>query len=570
MGILGVSMKEKKKISCGENRIFFEILLGIVLTAGVFFFLGIWFETNDDFVIYSMLSGVVSGRHEFHTMHNSVIFSLPMSLLYTLTDKISWYGFFYLFLHLLAFVLPVHSASSICKKLSERVIVYVTAVMIFVLSLFVQAQYQYTSIGLIMASVGYICLFLDKNKKRKIIFFIITEALAYGIRPETMELIQPMGLLVFIGFKLGEKDIKFKEIVKETAIVLSISVGIILIGFTADKLAYSSDEWAKAKSVNGDRIVMSDYNGMPNYDEVKDILNRNNVTKEEYEAFTEYALPDFSGISDAMHDLAEYSDSNYSSAGSIPDTIKNVYYSSYRHNLTYRINLAVIAAWIVTIVILIVFGGKKDMLPVLLYMLGKGISWGYIFYKGRVPIRILIPLYIFEAEIALCISLYVFIKRKKKKFEKALIAALLVFLGSLTAYSGKIQADNLIAQKNAFSILNNTQEILMNYIEENSDKKIILGQELYMYWKISPFECINPDLPNFMYECGWFSCLPTYIERSREFLNADELYLITVEEEDYFKEKEMAYYTSVFGNDFEIIDTIPMPTGANAVVYKIR
>ena len=105
MGILGVSMKEKKKISCGENRIFFEILLGIVLTAGIFFFLGIWFETNDDFVIYSMLSGAVSGRHEFHTMHNSVIFSLPMSLLYTLTDKISWYGFFYLFLHLLAFVL---------------------------------------------------------------------------------------------------------------------------------------------------------------------------------------------------------------------------------------------------------------------------------------------------------------------------------------------------------------------------------------------------------------------------------------------------------------------------------
>lgn len=65
---------------------------------------GIFFETNDDKYITEILSGAYTGTPNAHVGHISYLLSLPISLLYRVTNKVPWYGFFLIFAQALAYV----------------------------------------------------------------------------------------------------------------------------------------------------------------------------------------------------------------------------------------------------------------------------------------------------------------------------------------------------------------------------------------------------------------------------------------------------------------------------------
>lgn len=90
-----------------RNRRYQKILASVVILL-IFFFVwkktGIFFETNDDKFITEILSGAYTGTPNAHVGYVSYPLTLPISLLYRVTNKLPWYGLFLIFAQALAYV----------------------------------------------------------------------------------------------------------------------------------------------------------------------------------------------------------------------------------------------------------------------------------------------------------------------------------------------------------------------------------------------------------------------------------------------------------------------------------
>lgn len=566
-------MKQKLKYDNTKYyRLAFELILSFVLFLVIYLVSGFWFETNDDINIYSILSGKYTGTPDFHTFHTSVVYSFPVSVLYRVIPTVPWHGILILIFQFASCVIPLHAASTKCKSYKNYAIVLIAYIFTFLGSWYLRSRIQYTSTGLLLAGAGFICLFLFEKKKDRVVFFTIFEVLAYILRPETMELIQPLGLAMLAGLTVSGQQYNRKKTIQKIVPYLCISIIIVIVGTAADKVSYGTEEYEQAVSLHEARIKLFDYYGFPDTEEITPILNEYGVYAQEYEAFRHYAMPEVDRMSGAIEKIAEYVTQNENISVSIPNIVKSLFYDSYRHDYLYKTNLVTITAWLVALCTIFMYKRYRYGFAIFAYFIGKMFSWGYVFYQGRIPTRILFPLYVFEIMSALTIAVYVCNESKKderKITANVLTGLMLILLLGATVFSAKLQTDYLVPQKDSFRILQSCEQTINDYCTENPDKKYILSQMNYMYWQKEPWDTLNTNENDILYEGGWFATLPSFQKKVDEFFEVENLYLITTSEDD-IRNDEFAYYEIRFGQKPEKTDEFMLPTGVMAEVFRIK
>ena len=139
----------------------------------VYFCVGICFSTNDDRFMGELLSGAVTGSTESHLVYVNYLLSLPLSLLYRLSAKVSWFGILLVIFHWFSCFCILDSFYAKAKSKKDMCISTVLTGLLFLTELYLISQISYTMTAAFMAAAGYICLLLHQNKKSRLVYFIL-------------------------------------------------------------------------------------------------------------------------------------------------------------------------------------------------------------------------------------------------------------------------------------------------------------------------------------------------------------------------------------------------------------
>ena len=202
---------------------------------------GLWFETEDDAVIHNLLSGFITGKPEWHTLYNSPLLTVPMTWFYSIAPGVPWWGALLLLCHGLSILIPLDAIIKKSKNLFNTLTYSIGFVFCVISFWYVRSRIQHTSTAMLLAIAGYVALVLYEEKKNLWVFGIL-EFLSYVIRPEAMEIIQPIGLGLVIA-SLVVNDEKLVKNIKKVLLPIGILLGIILVGMISNKIAYSRIEW---------------------------------------------------------------------------------------------------------------------------------------------------------------------------------------------------------------------------------------------------------------------------------------------------------------------------------------
>ena len=544
------------------------------ILCGLFFYFvwmkcGLWFETNDDLIINDLLRGAITGKPEYHTIYNSVILTAPLSLLYRIAPTIPWWGGFLLVCNGISILIPLDAIVKKSKDLFTMFCGGFAVLACLLPSLYIRGRLQYTSTAMLLAIAGFVALVLYENVAG-IWLFGILEFLAFIIRPEAMEIILPIGFgLLLVATSITEED--FILGIKKILISLGIALLILAIGYGVKFLVYSGNEWTASKDFEAGRQEMFDYTGIVDYDRIDELYKRG-VTKEEYDAFSHSLVLDYEHLAQTVRAASYVSKSEVTNPG-ILETIKWVYAYSYLNvfpGFTW-LSIALGVAWCALLIASILRGRIKSLIAfVLIYLVNKGITWGYIYFKGRMPERIMLPLYFLEL-LSIVVMLLLFINdERRENYLRLLIIPVIAAMAYVCFVSGKQQFGTLSKQSESLPILREMESEISNYCREHNHNKFILSTYIYSNYRRSVFD-VGVDNPDYVYAGGWFSCLPSVKARTGDYLESGYVYLITTAESiNGNVEAEQAFLNQRYDYKLEKEDELNLVTGGKAVVYRVR
>ncbi len=549
-------------------------LIPEIAFCGLFFYLiwvkcGFWFETNDDLIINDLLRGAVTGEPEYHTMHNSVILTAPLSLLYRIAPSIPWWGGFLLLCNALSILIPLDSIVKKSKDCYTLLVCPAFYGICLLTALRLRGRIQFTSTAMLLAIAGFIALIFYKGCTNMVMFGVC-EFLAYIIRPEGMEIIMPIGFgLWFVALFIMEDDIVIG--VRKLLIPMGLILAIIAVGFAVQRVAYSGSEWELSEKYEAGRTEMLDYSGVVEFDDIKEIYKRS-VTKEEYEAFTHSLVLDYENLAETVS-AASYMGKENADTPGVVETLRWIYFDSYlglKEGSRWLL-LTIVTAWGVLLITSIVVGRIKAFLGfATVYIINKGITWGFVYLKGRMPERLMFPLYYLEI-ISIVVIVIILLNEKKERESilRILVIPGIAALAYVCVLAGRQQLKLMVEQQKSFPILREMESEISEYCEERSDHKFILSTYIFSNYRRSVFDV--GEKPVYIYAGGWFSSLPSVKARNNEYLKNGYIYLITTAESiNGNVEAETAFLNQRYDAVLKKEDSINLATGGKAVVYRVR
>lgn len=158
---------------------------------------------------------------------------------------------------------------------------------------------------------------------------------------------------------------------------------VLVIGKMGNWIAYSSDEWKEANAYYKASAILKDYNGIPPYGEVRDILDKYGVTETEYEGFANWIMIGSSINADCLEELAEYVKNNHTADINLINLIRSSVDKLIEPSLA--CNNLVGLLWVCVLIWMFVAKRKDIFLPALGLWAARTVVWCYIIYKGRMP-----------------------------------------------------------------------------------------------------------------------------------------------------------------------------------------
>lgn len=143
------------------------------------------------------------------------------------------------------------------------------------------------------------------------------------------------------------------------------------------------------------RTALFDYHGKPEYEEVREILDKYNISENKYKAYCSYTILDWNTETECDRKLEEYVSEHSGNTLGIGDVFQEVYNYSYKE-FDWKMNTVAIAAWILWIVFVLSCRRWSALLPGICLAVSKTAVWGALIWMGRMPYRIVIPLFACE------------------------------------------------------------------------------------------------------------------------------------------------------------------------------
>ncbi len=553
----------KKQMIC---RVVLAASVSVVLMVFVWYRTGICFETNDDVTIASILSGVITGEPEPHVVYVNYLLSLPLSLLYRMTVHVPWYGGMLVLLMTLCLGAMLDSAFTRCSRGLHYVPVTAAVAGFTAAYYYCMEMMQYTSVAAFLAVGGYVCFLLRRSRRTALVWFFVLELLAFLLRSEAMLMIQPLGLAAAAA-SMPEKQQR-PQWWKEALTAAALLALVLCTGGMGSLAGYHGKDWDRYKQFNDTRSLLFDYYHALDYEEIRPLLEEYGVSREKYEAYREYVILDWKmdgAMEEQMKDYMEEHQGKFPQMGKL---LQDVLRAS-GVDIPWRIRYVTLLAWGVYCLWMLLNGRWVRCILGGAFILGARTAvWAYLVWRGRLPLRVTLPL--LAAEVIFLLAL---VWRDYEGREAAGWRRFLLLIGcGGWGLSGLIAAREQIrygewAGGSQQAMMEGLREI-REYCGSRPGNRYILDAGSMVYFTGSVFETGVYRPVNAVYSGGWFSTTPGAQKRLEEYLGtAPGFYFLILDDGGQENSGGFRYLVQEMGQEPTLADQWTASHGGSYYVY---
>ena len=407
---------------------------------------------NDDWGMYSLLSGAYTGTPEAHVMFFLYPLAWLLTRLYTLCSFVPWYGLFQHGVQILCLYVVYRRFLRLRQRHYPEAPLLLPALtaflfLFFILDFNVLAEAQYTTTAGLAAAAALFCFITSRVNQTTAGFFLdnvptlLLAWLSFSMRQNIFYLMLPMaGMLWLSKWILAARNKHENVTPKLFGFALFLCLGLGLL-WGANAAAYSSPEWSDFRKINHYRERVGDFYSWPEYEECADELRALGIDEETY-MYRRNGAPRIGydmSVEDwkQMHDIAR---SCYLARTDLKDRLKNIAVSSvsvfFYESGMQPANLFTGFLLLLTPVLILLQRNMQALFVYLMYLFGRSVSWCYVLYEGRFPKRIIQPLITTDCLILLGILLaFNLLQTQKQGFFYVvlpIVAALSILSASLT------------------------------------------------------------------------------------------------------------------------------------------
>lgn len=531
---------------------------------------------NDDWGMYSILSGAYTGTPDAHVMFFLYPLSWLLAKLYSLCSFIPWYGLFQHGVQAGSLFAVYRRSLRIRKKRGSKELLFPTALLLFLILFFlvnlnVLSEAQYTTTAGVAAAAALFCFITAKTNQSRIGFLadniptFLLAWLSFSMRQNIFYLCLPMaGMLWLSKWILSRRNRHEDTAFKLLGFILILGLGMgILWGINA--AAYASPEWSDFRKINHYRERVGDFYSWPEYGECKDDLEALGIDEESWQyrrSGAPYIGHDMS-VSDweQMHRIAR---NCYLARTDVWERLKNIaigLVSAFFYGDGMQpANLLAGLLLLLTLVLILFERNGQALFVYLMYLFGRSVSWCYVLYEGRFPKRIVQPLITVDFLILFAILLAFNLLRLDSKRKLGVLFAAVLPLCVLSLYLTRVNV-----QEN-YRTHRETWEDLKHYCFSHPDNFYIwtYASGTLEHFCETPFAMNQHVYQNFIYTNWGVMCNPNTQKKlsdqgigdfGRDLVDSDHVYFI-LQEAPYNEEHPvLLYFRHTYHAEIRIADT---------------
>lgn len=545
-----LSENRKNKIAA----IVFLLAMMFIISIGFDYY----YDLNDDVVMKDILSGAYTGTPDGHNIQMLYPVSLLISFCYKIVRSVPWYGIFLCACHYGCFYLIANRSLCFAKTMRAKVsMLMAQGFLIFGFFLWELVFAQYTVTCTLLAATAVFLFYTTKDGLcpkdflKENIVGIILVMLAFYIRTEMLLLVMPFICLAGILKWSKEKCIFCKESFQKYLLVFGCMLCTMAVGYGVNTAAYHDSEWQEFYEFFDNRTTIYDYLGVPDYKEHKAFYDNAEISESEWMLFDNYNF----GLSEEIDayflaDMITYSKENITAAVPVVQRIKTAAYDYYyrtTHATDFPFNVLVLAAYVGVIALAIKQKDKTYIWKIPLFFAVRSVSWFYIQYGQRAPIRITHSLYLIEF-LLLCACILTACVKEKHTVKKIYMAAFLCFGLIFIPFSVK----NVFDESKRREAVNAEMQALGEYTSEQADSFYFLDVFSSVKYSEKMFRQVDNEIANIDIMGGWANKSPLTKEKLSHFgiatteealLTRDNVYFVSYADkptewlESYFLEE---------------------------------
>ena len=517
---------------------------------------------NDDWGMYSILSGAYTGTPDAHVMFFLYPLSWLLSKLYTLWSFIPWYGLFQHAVQVLSLFTVYHRILRIRQRHNLQAALWPPALtsflfLFFIVDLNVISEAQYTTTAGLAAAAALFNFITARINQSNIGFLLdniptlLLAWVSYSMRQNIFFLCLPMAGMLWLSkwILAGKKEYEGAAArLLGFALLLGLGMGLL---WGANAAAYSSTEWSDFRKINHYRERLGDFYGWPEYEECSDDLRALGMDEEAY-MYRKSGAPHIGydmSVTDwkQMHDIARRC---YLARVSLRERLKNIAVSAinvffYQDGMQ-PANLLAGLLLLLTPVLIFWERNAQALFVYLMYLFGRSVSWGYVLYEGRFPKRIAQPLITVDFLILLGIILAFNLLPSEHRRQYYVLLPLLVCLSLFSVY-----ATHRDVTEN-YRVHEETWQDLREYCRTHPDNFYIwtYGSGTLEHFYETPFGRGQDTYQNFIYTNWGVVCNPNTQKKlaaqgignfGRDLVDSEHVYFI-LQEAPYNEEHPVVMY----------------------------
>lgn len=413
---------------------------------------------NDDWGMYSTLSGAYLGYPDAHVLFFLYPLSWLLCELYKLNSSIPWFGLFQHGVHICCIGLIYHKALQLWKKKhseSENILfpaICILGILFFIVDLNVLSEAQYTTTAGFAAATALFYFITTKSDDSTVVFLkgniptFLLAWLTFSMRQNVLYMMLPIaGMLWLAKWLLSNQRSYGGYILKLFSFVLILAAGMgILYGL--HMAAYSEKEWSDFIKINHYRERVGDFYTWPEYEECAEEVAALGLDEESYGYIRngapyigyQMSLEDW----EQMHRIAK---DCYQERTSVRSRLKNILTGSLNvflyQNGMQPLNLCVAFLLLMTFLLILYRRNTVALAAYFFYFVGRTVTWSYVLYEGRFPKRIIQPLFAADFMVLSGLLLAFNLIRISRKQTHTFCISCIALLSAVSVYYTKTDID---------------------------------------------------------------------------------------------------------------------------------
>ena len=546
---------------------------------------------NDDWGMYSTLSGAYLGYPDAHVLFFLYPLSWLLCRLYVLNSSIPWFGLFQHGVHICCIWLIYRRSLHLWKKKhseSENILfpaLCILGILFFIVDLNVLCEAQYTTTAGFAAAAALFYFITTKSDDGTVTFLkgniptFLLAWLAFSMRQNVLYMMLPIAGMLWLSKWLLSNQRSYSDyILKLFSFVLILAVGMGIL-YALHMTAYSDKEWSDFIKINHFRERVGDFYTWPEYEECAEEVAALGLDEESYGYIRsgapyigyQMSLEDW----EQMHRIAK---DCYKERISIQSRLKNILTGSFNvflyQNGMQPLNLCVAFLFFITFLLIVYRRNTVALAVYFFYLAGRAVTWSYILYEGRFPKRIIQPLFAADFMVLSGILLAFNLIRINRKKTYAFCISCIVILSVISVYCTKTDIDT------SYHANQDVWEGLKAYCYSHPDSFYIWsnGSNTLDNYCESPFSGTLDTYQNFFYTNWGVVCNPNSRTKlaahgignfGADLVAAKNVYFI-FEEGLYHREHPVImYFRHTYDVDCEVVDSF-IAGERTYEVYQLR